>query len=121
MFNIPVNYVKTLFHESFLFQLVMDDGDPLLDEYFLDLPAGFLEEPVCQNQDDCPPPLFLLPPPPRPPEMGDSCSSLSPYESCDNIIIIDSQVKQIFILKIQVWISYLFRPLRAVRAKLWPF
>ena len=80
----------------FLFQLVMDDGDPLLDEYFLDLPAGFLEEPVCQNQDDCPPPLFLLPPPPRPPEMGDSCSSLSPYESCDNIIIIDSQVRKIF-------------------------
>ena len=58
--------------------------------------------------DGCPPPFFELPPPPRPPFMGDgdfceslagnskvgassSSSSSSPYESCDNpLIIVDS-------------------------------
>ena len=53
--------------------------------------------------DGCPPPFFELPPPPRPPFMddGDFCesskvgasssSSSSPYESCDNpLIIVDS-------------------------------
>ena len=74
----------------------MDDGSDLLEDYFLDLPgyleSSYLEESAVCQDGDCPPPLFLLPPPPRPPEMGESCSSLSPYESCDNIIIIDSQV-----------------------------
>ena len=58
--------------------------------------------------DGCPPPFFELPPPPRPPFMdGDFCegssgspssgiskigaTSTSPYESCDNpLIIVDS-------------------------------
>ena len=43
---------------------------------------------------DCPPPLFDLPPPPRPPWLDpedESCLESSEYESCENIVIIDSQ------------------------------
>ena len=49
--------------------------------------------------DGCPPPFFDLPPPPRPPFLDnpDYCnnpensdSPRSPYDSCDNPIIIDS-------------------------------
>jgi len=42
----------------------------------------------------CPPPLFSLPPPPRPPWLEDpeTCQESSAEESCDNILIIDSQV-----------------------------
>ncbi len=43
--------------------------------------------------DGCPPPYFDLPPPPRPPFMedADTCS-VSPYDTCDSPIIIDSQL-----------------------------
>lgn len=47
--------------------------------------------------DGCPPPFFDLPPPPRPPFMEDPdyCASTtatggSPYDSCDNPLIVDS-------------------------------
>ena len=49
--------------------------------------------------DGCPPPYFDLPPPPRPNflENPDYCASSgeekkSPYETCDNPIIIDSHL-----------------------------
>ena len=39
------------------------------------------------------PPPFALPPPPRPPWLQEeSCGEAAALESCDNIIIIDSQV-----------------------------
>jgi len=46
------------------------------------------------DTEDCPPPLFSLPPPPRPPWLEDpeTCQESSAEESCDNILIIDSQV-----------------------------
>ena len=90
----------------------MEDGDDLedLEDFYLDLP--FLET-FCQD-GDCPPPLFLLPPPPRPPELGESCSTLSPYESCDNIIIIDSQVGAFF----YIFIRYFYRNAIEMSSKL---
>ena len=64
--------------------------DENFDSFFQDAP--FLEF-ECDNED-CPPPLFSLPPPPRPPWLEDleTCQESSPEESCDNILIIDSQV-----------------------------
>ena len=49
----------------------------------------------CGYDEDCPPPLFDLPPPPRPPwlDPDDTCHDSSEYESCENIVIIDSQVQ----------------------------
>merc|ERR1712117_489656 len=49
----------------------------------------------CDYDEDCPPPLFELPPPPRPPWLDPdaSCDDSSEYESCENIVIIDSQVQ----------------------------
>ena len=72
----------------------MGESDPEeFSDFFLDAP--YLDI-TCDN-GDCPPPLFLLPPPPRPPDLAaEGCPALSPYESCDNIVIIDSQVKTIF-------------------------
>ena len=37
--------------------------------------------------------MFTLPSPPRPPWLDQGYSSHSPHESCDNILIIDSQVQ----------------------------
>ena len=47
----------------------------------------------CINED-CPPPIFELPPPPRPPWLEDleNCQERTNSDSCDNILIIDSQV-----------------------------
>ena len=72
----------------------MGESDPEeFSDFFQDAP--YLDIP-CDN-GDCPPPLFLLPPPPRPPDLAaEGCTALSPYESCDNIVIIDIQVKTIF-------------------------
>ena len=82
-----------------LFQLVMGEEDELdeLEDGFKDLfyDSVFLEDLECDGPS-CPPPLFLVPPPPRPPELGEGCPALSPYESCDNIVIIDSQVNYFF-------------------------
>lgn len=46
------------------------------------------------NELDCPPSIFELPPPPRPPWLEDlqTCQERTTSESCDNILIIDSQV-----------------------------
>ena len=75
-----------------MFQLVMfePDEDELTDFFFRDAP--YLED-GCAG--DCPPPLFQLPPPPRPPHLGDqeACPLLVPsIDTCDNILIVDSQV-----------------------------
>ena len=70
----------------------MDDPeDENFDSFFSDAP--WLEF-QCDTED-CPPPLFELPPPPRPPwlDPDDSCDDSSEYESCENIVIIDSQVQ----------------------------
>jgi len=70
-------------------KLVMEDPeDANFDSFFADAP--YLHS-NCIDPD-CPPPLFALPPPPRPPWIEEGCPENSPLESCDNIIIIDSQV-----------------------------
>ena len=77
-----------------LFQVLMDEtDDENFDSFFRDAPWQEFE---CDISQDCPPPLFDLPPPPRPPWLqddSDSCDSVSPYESCENIVIIDSGVR----------------------------
>jgi hypothetical protein len=64
------------------------DEDPNFEAFFADAPYLHLDEGAGA------PPPFALPPPPRPPRLAleESCSESSPLESCDNIIIIDSQV-----------------------------
>jgi hypothetical protein len=67
----------------------MDDPeDPDLVQFFDGAP--YLEEGCV----DCPPPLFLLPPPPRPPHLSqeEDCPLVSSIDTCDNILIVDSQV-----------------------------
>ena len=45
----------------------------------------------CDDPSSCPPPLWALPPPPRPPWLSeDSCDSGSEFESCENILILDT-------------------------------
>ena len=47
----------------------------------------------CDDEGDCPPPLWDLPPPPRPPWLSDSDSCVesgSEFESCENILILDT-------------------------------
>lgn len=70
---------------------IMGDEDSLLMDHFV--------EDFNQNHWDCegcPPPFFALPPPPRPPFLAvegedEHCTKdTSPYETCDNPIIIDS-------------------------------
>ena len=61
------------------------------EEFFQDAP--YLEVGCA----DCPPPPFHLPPPPRPPhllgeEQQGACPLVSPLDTCDNILIVDSQV-----------------------------
>lgn len=76
-------------------KFVMEDPDDAdFDSFFLDAPYIQFD---CHGRD-CLPPLFTLPPPPRPPwmeETKESCSDLevSAFESCDNIIIIDSHIQ----------------------------
>ena len=65
-----------------------DPEDANFESFFADAP--YLHS-NCIDPD-CPPPLFALPPPPRPPWIEEGCPENSPLESCDNIIIIDSQV-----------------------------
>ena len=72
---------------------MMEDSE-MLD---LDLDSVWYESLHLQtncNELDCPPPIFELPPPPRPPWLEDlpTCEERSTSESCDNILIIDSQV-----------------------------
>ena len=72
-----------------LFQLVMEDPeeDANFEAFFADAPYLHYEE-----EEGAPPP-FLLPPPPRPPWLEEEgCPEASALDSCDNIIIIDSQV-----------------------------
>ena len=60
--------------------------------FFQDAPYIQFE---CDTEDLAPcSPLFSLPPPPRPPWLEDpeTCQESSAEESCDNILIIDSQV-----------------------------
>ena len=78
----------------FLLQLVMtamdSEEDPDFDSFFADAP--YLLSP-CQDDPSCPPPLFTMLAPPRPPWMEQGCPANSPHESCDNILIIDSQIQ----------------------------
>ena len=71
--------------------MMEDYSDEMLDSLWSE--ALYLQRDC--DDFDCPPPLFDLPPPPRPPwlEDDDSCDSVSPYESCENIVIIDSGVR----------------------------
>ena len=77
--------------------------DPNFEAFFADAPYLLQEEPLpviggapylLQEEGEGAPPPFALPPPPRPPwlDLEDSCTESSPLETCDNIIIIDSQV-----------------------------
>jgi len=69
----------------------MEETEDMLD---LDFWSEALYLQTDCNDLDCPPPLFDLPPPPRPPWLDpedESCSESSEYESCENIVIIDSQ------------------------------
>ena len=90
-----------------LLQLVMEEPekelDPNFEAFFADAPYLLQEEPLpviggapylLQEEGEGAPPPFALPPPPRPPwlDLEDSCAESSPLETCDNIIIIDSQV-----------------------------
>ena len=74
-----------------ILQVVMEEAEDMLD---LDFWSEALYLQTDCNDLDCPPPLFDLPPPPRPPWLDpedESCSESSEYESCENIVIIDSQ------------------------------
>jgi len=73
-------------------QLVMEEPeqetDPNFEAFFADAPY------LLEEEGEGAPPPFALPPPPRPPwlDLEESCAESSPIETCDNIIIIDSQV-----------------------------
>ena len=74
-----------------LLQLVMEEpekeADPNFEAFFADAPY------LLQEEGEGAPPPFSLPPPPRPPWLEEeTCTESSPIETCDNIIIIDSQV-----------------------------
>ena len=66
--------------------------DDNFESFFADAP--FLDFDC--DEPDCPPPVWSLPPPPRPPWLSesdgqDSCSdSGSEFESCENILILDT-------------------------------
>ena len=85
-------FFSTSTDPAFLLQLVMEEpekeSDPNFEAFFADAPYLLHEE-----GEGAPPP-FSLPPPPRPPwlDLEDACAESSPIETCDNIIIIDSQV-----------------------------
>ena len=79
---------------------MMEDPDtPDTDLFSLDSAwseALYLEL-DCDESSLCPPPVWALPPPPRPPWLSepepgqDSCSdSGSEFESCENILILDT-------------------------------
>merc|ERR1719341_467458 len=73
-------------------QLVMEEPEKELDPNF---EAFFADAPyLLEEEGEGAPPPFALPPPPRPPwlDLEDTCAESSPIETCDNIIIIDSQV-----------------------------
>jgi hypothetical protein len=85
---------------------MFEPEDPDLDEFFHGAP--YLEEGCV----DCPPPLFLLPPPPRPPHLSqEDCPLLvSSIDTCDNILIVDSQVRglsKLIVLSIDAEVSRL--------------
>ena len=69
-----------------------DTNDDNFESFTQDSSYTYVEY-QCINEE-CPPPLFELPPPPRPPWLEDlpSCQERTTSESCDNILIIDSQV-----------------------------
>ena len=77
----------------------MEETEDLLnfDAFFADAEILYLHE-DCDGFD-CPPPVFSLPPPPRPPWLASppSCQEtqgdIHSQDSCDNILIIDSQVQ----------------------------
>lgn len=73
-----------------LVMAALDPEDEDFDSFFADAP--YLQT-SCHDSSSCPPPMFTLPAPPRPPWLEQGCSSQSPHESCDNILIIDSQVQ----------------------------
>jgi len=77
---------------------MFEPEDPDLDEFFDGAP--YLEEGCV----DCPPPLFLLPPPPRPPHLSqeEDCPLVSSIDTCDNILIVDSQVS-VSNLNLTIW------------------
>ena len=64
------------------------ETDPNFEAFFADAPY------LLEEEGEGAPPPFALPPPPRPPwlDLEESCAESSPIETCDNIIIIDSQV-----------------------------
>ena len=63
--------------------------DDNFESFFADAP--FLELDCDDPVSPCPPPLWELPPPPRPPWLSeDSCDSGSEFESCENILILDT-------------------------------
>lgn len=89
----PLRYSDDFVGNSEIFrgltsQLVMEDpeDDANFEAFFADAPYLHLEEEVGA------PPPFVLPPPPRPPWLEEGCPESSALDSCDNIIIIDSQV-----------------------------
>ena len=85
-FSIPHSLI------ALLLQLVMEEPEKELDPNF---EAFFADAPyLLEEEGEGAPPPFALPPPPRPPwlDLEDTCAESSPIETCDNIIIIDSQV-----------------------------
>ena len=74
-----------------LFQLHMEETeDDNFESFFADAP---FPDHDCDDEGDCPPPLWDLPPPPRPPWLSDSDSCVesgSEFESCENILILDT-------------------------------
>ncbi len=72
---------------------MFEPDDPELADFFHEAPP-YLD----LGCADCPPPLFQLPPPPRPPhllgegEEEGACPLVSAIDTCDNILIVDSQV-----------------------------
>lgn len=63
------------------------EEDANFEAFFADAPYLHMEE------GESAPPPFALPPPPRPPWLNEEgCPETSALDSCDSIIIIDSQV-----------------------------
>ena len=87
-----LNYFDGILNIFSYLWIMEQTNDDNFDSFIQDSAYNYLEY-QCINED-CPPPIFELPPPPRPPWLEDlqTCQERSTSESCDNILIIDSQV-----------------------------